>query len=212
MKKSFITGLVILLPSAISLWIISLTVHFLTRPFAGLAAKFLSRFNIQNLSFGFFSHEEVLYHGCQVMILLALLFITLFLGFLAQTFFLNSMLNLGSFLLQKIPLINKFYKTSKEIIKGLLLTEKNAFRQVVLVPFPYAETYAFGLIAGNAPKNHTDLQDDLVSVLVPTTPNPTTGFLLLFKKSELIPVDLKTEEVIKYIVSCGVMLPKGKPQ
>lgn len=136
-----------------------------------------------------------------------------FLGAVARRFFFGHMLRLGDRLLYKIPLVNKVYKTSKEIVKSLFGSKTGTFQQVVMIPFPYQGCYCLGLIAREAPKTCSKAEgDDLVSVFVPTTPNPTAGFLVISRKSELIHLDMKNEEAIKYIVSCAVIQPKGKPR
>ena len=78
-----------------------------------------------------------------------------------------------------------------------------------MVPFPKEGTYVMGLVSRESPKVCSEsIQSSLISVLVPTTPNPTTGFLLMYKKEDLIYLDLKPEAAIKYIVSCGVITPE----
>ena len=82
-----------------------------------------------------------------------------------------------------------------------------------MVPFPRPDVFAIGLISRDSPEicSHT-LDEDLVSVLIPTTPNPTTGFLLMYKRKDLILLDMKPEDAIKYIVSCGVIVPEAHPR
>jgi uncharacterized membrane protein len=112
-------------------------------------------------------------------------------------------------ILQKIPLINKVYKTTQEIIKTIFVTDRTSFKQVVMVPFPKPGTYVMGLISRHSPAICSEkAQTPLVSVLIPTTPNPTTGFLLMYKEEDLIHLDLRPEEAIKYIVSAGVITPE----
>ena len=78
-----------------------------------------------------------------------------------------------------------------------------------MVPFPKPGTYVMGLVSRESPKICSDeAGSELFSVLVPTTPNPTTGFLLMYKKEDMIFLDLKPEQAIKYIVSCGVITPE----
>jgi uncharacterized membrane protein len=80
-----------------------------------------------------------------------------------------------------------------------------------MVPFPRPDVFVLGLIARSSPPMCANAaKEDLVSVLVPTTPNPTTGFLLMYKRSELINIDMRPEDAIKYIVSCGVIIPDEK--
>lgn len=208
MKKYFITGLAILLPLTVTVVILFFLVNFLTKPFMGFAAKILYHTKIKDVSFLFLSSEQVIRYGSQVIIILGLLAITILLGYIARWFFIKSLLSTSDKLLHKIPIVNKVYKTTQEIIKTLFVTDKNSFKQVVLVPFPSEKTYSLGLVSRKAPKTCTDAKkEDLISVFIPTTPNPTTGFLLMFKKEDLIFLSMKTEDAIKYIVSCGVVLP-----
>ena len=210
MKKYFITGLVILLPLAVTIALIVFIVNFLTKPFMGFFVNFLKDLNMLNKGFFFLSPEHVVLYGSKLLILICLFLFTLLLGMIARWFFFRALLNLSDKLLHRIPLVNKVYKTTQEIIKTIFVTDKNSFKQVVIVPFPKEGTYVMGLVSRDSPKICSDkINAPLVSVLVPTTPNPTTGFLLMYKKEDLIYLDLKPEAAIKYIVSCGVITPES---
>jgi len=105
------------------------------------------------------------------------------------------------------------YKTTQDIVKTLFVTDKDSFKYVVMAPFPYKGLYSIGLVSRKAPDTCSNaINKELISVFVPTTPNPTTGFLLLFNKDDLIYLDMKTEEAVKYIVSCGVIVPQKKEE
>ena len=212
MKKYFITGLVTLLPLTLTIMVVAFVVNFLTKPFVGFVMQLLSRTQIQKLHIGILSGEQIIRYGSQIIILIALFLVTLVLGILARWFLFNSVIKISDKILHKIPIVNKVYKTSQEIIKTIFVTDKNSFKQVVMVPFPKEGSYSIGLISRTAPEacQKAINQEDLISVFVPTTPNPTTGFLLLFKKEDLIYLDMKTEEAVKYIVSCGVIIPEKK--
>lgn len=209
MKKYFITGLVILLPLAVTIAIVIFVVNFLTQPFIGLVSNFLSEINYINRDFLFLKPEQMIRYGSQLLILICLFLFTLFLGVLARWFFIKTLISLSDKLLHKIPIVNKVYKTTQEIIKTIFVTDKSSFKQVVMVPFPNPSTYVIGLISRDSPSSCSEaVQGHLVSVLVPTTPNPTTGFLLMYEKSKIIYLDMTPEQAIKYIVSCGVITPE----
>ena len=213
LKKYFITGLVILLPLTITIFVVIFLVNFLTKPFMGLVTKLLASTLFKDMSLGALTQEHIIRYGSQIVILVGLFILTLGLGFFARWLFFNSLIKLSDRVLHKIPLINKVYKTTQEIIKTFFVTDKDSFKQVVLVPFPTEETYSIGLVSRASPQScNNALNAELVSVFVPTTPNPTTGFLLMFKKEDLIPLDMKTEDAVKYIVSCGVIIPEGDLQ
>lgn len=207
MKKYFLTGLVTLLPLAVTIWIIHFVVRFLTKPFMGIVTALLHHL-INGRSKTILSDGEIRTIS-QILILIGL-FLTIFiLGFIARKYFFNQLLRLGDKILHKIPLVNKVYKTSKEIVKALFMSKENSFKQVVMIPFPYAGCYCLGLIARHAPRACSESQgEEMLSVFIPTTPNPTTGYLVISPKSELIYLDMKPQDAIKYIVSCGVIQPE----
>ena len=209
MRKYFITGLVILLPLAVTIMIVVFLVNFLTKPFMGLVMKMLADTPIKQIGTSFISSEQIIRTGSQIIILIALFLITLALGCIARWFLFKAFIRLGDKIIHRIPIVNKVYKTSQEIIKTLFVTDKNSFKQVVLIPFPNEDTHCIGLVSRNSPQVCQEaVQSEMVSVFVPTTPNPTTGFLLMYKKEDIIFLDMKTEDAVKYIVSCGVIIPE----
>lgn len=210
MKKYFITGLVILLPLAMTIALVMFIVNFLTGPFMGMMSSFLQKFDIINQGFLFLSSQQTLRYGSELLILLCLIAFTFSLGMIARWFFFKSLISLSDRILHKIPLINKVYKTTQEIIKTIFVSDKNAFKQVVMVPFPKPDTYALGLISSVSPSVCNEAAGhEMLSVLIPTTPNPTTGFLIMYKKEDIHYIDMKVEDAIKYIVSCGVITPES---
>ncbi len=207
MKRYFITGLVILLPLAVTIAVVVFIIDLLTKPFMGMMTQMLTHFT--GPYGAFLRSDTVVRYTSQFLILILLFLCTVVLGMITRWFFVHALLKLGDRLLGRIPLVNTVYKTSQEIIRTLFSSTKSSFKQVVMVPFPHKETYMIGLVAGDSPKSCCDqMGEELISVLVPTTPNPTTGFLLMFKRRDLVYVDMKTEDAIKYVVSCGVVTPE----
>lgn len=210
MKKYFITGLAILLPLTVTVAIIIFLVNFLTKPFLGFVTKIFYHTQLKDVSFLFLTSEQVIYYISKILIIISILLITLLLGYVARWFFFKSLLSLSDRILHKIPIVNKVYKTTQDIIKTIFVTDKNSFKQVVLVPFPNENVYSIGLVSRAAPQACRDVKNpDMVTVFVPTAPNPTTGFLLIFNTKDLIYLDMKTEDAVKYVVSCGVITPSG---
>ena len=204
MKKYFFAGLVTLLPLAVTFWIVIWVVNFVTKPFMGIVKKFLFFFPSLHAQIP----EPMIRTITEVLTLIALFLFTLFLGFVARKIFFNQILHFGDFILHKIPLVNKIYKTSKDIVSSLFNTSKGSFKQVVMIPFPRKGCYCLGLITSDAPAscNHA-LQEETVSVFIPTTPNPTSGYLVVTKKSDLIFLKMTSDEAVKYVVSCAVIQP-----
>jgi len=207
MKKYFLTGLVTLIPLVVTFWAIFFFINFLTKPFMGITTEFLNSFP----SFAGYVHVRLSYLISQILSLIVL-FVTIFLlGFFARRYFFNSCLKLGDRILSKIPLVNKIYKTSKDIVLSVFNTKKQSFKQVVLLNFPYQGSYCLGMISNSAPTAcSTSIGIDMVSVFIPTAPNPMTGYLIMCKKEDLIYLKMKSEDAIKYIVSCAVIHPYPK--
>lgn len=204
MKKYFLTGLVTLLPVAVTIWIFVFIIRFLTHPFMGIMTDLLNGLP----HYGIFAHERAIRTLSEILILIGLFFLTFFLGFIARRFFFDSLFKMGDRILDRIPLVNKVYKTSKEIVLSLFASKGQSFKQVVLLPFPYKGGYCLGLIASNSPDTCNEaIQTPMVSVFIPTAPNPMTGFLVMIPKEELIYLDMKSDEAMKYIVSCAVIKP-----
>lgn len=205
MKKYFITGLVILAPLALTLIIILFIFNFLTVPFAGGVSAIFDYYNWFENGFWFISGKELQILVSQFLVLLSLFAVTVGLGAVARYFFFNSLLKLWDYIIHKIPVVSTIYKVSQDVVTTIFGSKTNSFKQVVLVPFPSKETYSMGLVT------REDLEGLLpdrkvISVFVPTTPNPTSGFLMLYKPEQLIYLDMKVEDAFKYIISCGVIL------
>ena len=196
MKKNLLTGLAILLPVALTLWILSFLINLLTAPFLGLVESFLPHTE------GLTSHSLIIF-ASKILILLFLAALTLLIGFLGQHFLVRSFLQFSDYLLHRIPLVNKIYKGAQDIVKTLFSEDKTNFSQVVLVPFPRANTRSLGFLT--KPDQTAYLEKNKVSIFVPGTPNPTMGFMLLFDRDQVTPVDMTVEEALKFIISCGVM-------
>ncbi len=202
MKKYFFTGLVTLLPLAVTVMALMFVVNLLTKPFMGIVTHPLSSLPIGS--------EDLIRTISQILILIILLLFTLSLGMLAHRFFFKALMKIGEQILSKIPLANKIYKTARDIFHTLLSGEKKSFQQVVMFPFPHHGSYILGLISRNAPVTCSQAgNEELISIFVPATPNPMTGFLIMRPRSELIYLDMRTEAAIKYIVSCGVVPPES---
>jgi uncharacterized membrane protein len=208
MKKHFVTGLIILLPLAVTIAVIAFIVNFLTGPFFTFVSHLVNQLPIPENGLLFLNHAQFVSLLSKLIILAAIFLFTAFLGMITRWFFIKSLFSVGDRILHRIPLINTVYKTTQDIIRTLFTSDKNSFKQVVMVPFPREGIYVIGLISRESPPACSRLVGkELISVLVPTTPNPTTGFLLMYPKEQLIYIDIRPEDAIKYIVSCGVIIP-----
>lgn len=206
MKKLFFSGLAFLLPLALTIFIILFFLNFLTHPFVKYFYNLIMHYEPSLIKH---FPPRVIHYLVQIFILIGLFIITVVIGSLARLFFINYFLKLGDKLIHKLPIVNKIYKTTKDIIKSLFAPDGASFKKVVLVPFPNQNRYCLGLLSGEPPtacqKKHPE---ELVTVLLPTAPHPISGYLLLFKKKDVIEVDMSIEEAVKFTVSCGIVHPE----
>lgn len=207
MKKYFITGLVILLPLTLTLVVVAFVFNFLTEPFLGISKAILDYYGLLDTGFLFLSAQQLQTAISQVMILLVLFFFTVLLGLVARWFFFHYVLGFWESLINRIPFVSVIYTTCKDVIKTIFGSKNNAFKQVVMVQFPNPETRTIGLVTREGlPGVENSIGDDLLVVFVPTTPNPTSGFLTIVKKADVVNLDMSVEDAFKYIISCGVIM------
>jgi uncharacterized membrane protein len=203
-KAYFITGLVILLPLALTLAIVIFLFNLLTEPFVGIVKAIMGHYNLFESGFLFLSADQLQKLFSQIIILSLLFFLTVSLGLIARWFFFHYLVRLWERALTKIPFISGVYKTCRDIIQTLFASSSTSFKQVVLVPFPSPDVFAIGLVT-NEKISGIHSEKTYTAVFVPTTPNPTSGFLMMFSEEDLVYLDMKVEEALKYVISCGVI-------
>jgi len=143
--------------------------------------------------------------GLGVVVLLVL--ITL-IGALTAGFIGRYVVNLGERVLARMPVIRGVYAAIKQIFETILKQKSNAFRQAVLIEYPRSGIWAIGFITGSTEGEVQNLtKDEMVNIFLPTTPNPTSGFLLFVPQKELIILSMSVEEAIKMVISAGIVTP-----
>ena len=204
MKKQFFAGLIILLPLVITYWIIKFITLAITGPFENLASTIL-------IQTGFAEDSFLLHLLSTFLILLALTLIILTVGLVGRWFVVHSFLQLIDKILHQLPFVNKVYLSCKDFTVALFSPKSDSFSQVVLVPFPSSSNRSIGLVTSQFKNEVLDTHaDELISVLIPGTPNPTVGFLLMFSKNQVVFTDMRVEEALKYVMSCGSVVDESK--
>ena len=194
MRKYFITGLLILVPLAITVWVLNLVIGTLDQSLLLVPQRFRP-----NSLFGF----DI--PGLGTILTIVIVFLT---GLLTNNLVGNYVVRLWEKLLQRIPIVNSLYSSVKQVSDTLFSSSGNAFRKAVLVPYPHQNSWTIAFLTGvpgGDAANH--LVGDYVSVYVPTTPNPTSGFFLMMKRSDVVELDMSVDAALKYIVSMGVVAP-----
>jgi uncharacterized membrane protein len=127
-------------------------------------------------------------------------------GALAATLLGRFFVHLSDRVLARLPIIRSLYGALKQMFETLLSQKSGAFRQVVLVQFPVVGSWAIGFITGETMGAiQTTVADELITVFVPTSPNPTSGYILFVRRTDAITVDLTVEEGLKLVVSGGIV-------
>lgn len=193
-KRYFITGLLIWVPLAITAWVLSLI--------ASVADQ-----SLRLLPESAHPHTLLGYDvpGIGIAVTLLIIFIT---GLLAANFIGQRLVNWWEKLLARIPVVNKIYNAVKQVSDTLFSSSGEAFRKALLIRYPHPDSWTIAFLTGTPggdAANH--LQGDYVSVYVPTTPNPTSGFFLMMRKDDVIELDMDVDEALKYIISMGVVAP-----
>ena len=143
--------------------------------------------------------------GLGILATIVIIFIA---GILTTALGRSRLFNMWELFFIKIPIVRTIYSASKQLIEGIALPDKKAFQQVVLVQYPSKGIYNLGFVSNKIKQDILPDKDELVAVFIPSTPTPFTGFVLLYPKKEIIPLDLSIEEGIKFFVSGGIASPK----
>ena len=136
---------------------------------------------------------------------------TTFVGILATGLFGRTLIRLWENILNRMPVVRSVYSAIKQILETVMATQSDAFRQAVLVEYPRKDIWAIGFVTGSTKGEVSEnVNKKMVNVFMPTTPNPTSGFLLFFPEKDLIFLEMSVEDALKLVVSGGMVVPKRK--
>jgi len=142
-------------------------------------------------------------------ILLALLFIMV-IGALVTHFIGRYFMRLIDLVMERIPLVRTVYKATRQLLEAIFSDNSSAFKEVVMVPFPHKGSMVLGFVTGESPVSAGSDSNPCVSVFVPSTPLPTTGWLLFVEAGDLVHLDISVEEGMKLVLSGGVVPAQRK--
>ena len=202
MKKYLVAGLLVWLPLAITIWVLSWLLGTLDGVFAWLLSATQAvlpesaRAGIERLR-----HVP----GLGVVTMAAGLLLT---GMFAANIFGQWWLRQWHRLLSKTPIVKSIYNSVKQVSDTLFSSNGNAFREAVLVQYPRHGSWTIAFVTGKpGGEVATHLAGDYVSVYVPTTPNPTSGFFLMMPRADVMALKMSVDEALKYVISMGVVAP-----
>lgn len=196
-RRYLIAGLLLWLP----IWVTLIIVRFLIDTSDNLFSLLPTQYQPDSI-LGF--HLP----GLGLVVAVVILLIT---GILVSNFLGRQLVNLWEKILARIPFVRSIYSAVKQVSETVFSSNGQAFRKVLLVKYPHSDMLTIAFLAGDAPKEvSTKFGEAMLAVYVPTTPNPTSGFLVMVKKQEAIELNMSVDEALKYVISLGVVQPGVK--
>jgi len=143
-------------------------------------------------------------------LIIVFIFTTL-VGSLATGLFGRTLIRIWEYILNRMPVVRSVYSAIKQILETVMAAQSDAFRQAVLVQYPRKGIWAIGFVTGSTKGEvGKNISEKMINVFMPTTPNPTSGFLLFFPEKDLIYLKMSVEDALKLVVSGGMVIPKDK--
>ncbi len=194
-RKFIITGLLIWIPLGITILVIKLLVDLLDKTILLLPPSW---------------RPEVLFGfdipGLGIFISAMVIFVT---GFILTNFVGRRLIKWGEKLLDRIPLVRTIYSAVKQVTATVLSPENETFNEAFLIEYPRKGIWTLGFKTGDSPKSFEKvIGKELLTIFVPTTPNPTSGFILYIPKTDVIELDISVEAALKLVMSLGVVTPE----
>ena len=192
LRSWFLTGLLVTAPVLLTVYITWWAIQLIDGQVAGILPGF-DQLRFANVP--------------GVGLVIGVLLITV-IGAIAAGFLGRWIIKLGESILNRMPVVRTIYGATKQILETVISTQSDAFREVVLVEYPRRDLWVIGFVTGGTKgevARHIDI--DMVNVFVPTTPNPTSGFLLFCPRDEVIFMEMTVEDAVKLVVSGGIVTP-----
>ncbi|MDW7680101.1 MAG: DUF502 domain-containing protein [bacterium] len=200
-KLYFLTGLVALSPIVLTIFII----WKLFFAIDGLLQGFISKHVLTTLGL------EVADKPMTGLGFISVILLILVTGFLARNYVGKKVLSIGDAIVSRIPIINRIYNAIQQISQAFLSEKTEVFEKAILIEYPRKGIYSIGFFTQDTRGEVQDkLNTDVVSVFLPTTPNPTSGYLLFVPKAEIVPLEMSIEEALKLVISGGAIVPNSK--
>nr|WP_314591978.1 DUF502 domain-containing protein [uncultured Neisseria sp.] len=200
LKKYLITGVLVWLPIAVTIWAMSYIISAADKLINLLPESWQPQhfwgFNIPGLG---------------IVAATVVLFVT---GVFAANVLGRRILGAWDSLLGRIPVVKSIYSSVKKVSESLLSDSSRSFKTPVLVPFPQPSIWTIAFVSGHIPdklKGSLPQDDDYISVYVPTTPNPTGGYYIMVKKSDVRELNMSVDQALKYVISLGMVMPDDLP-
>ncbi len=198
-RRRLFAGLLVILPIFVTFYVIKFLLGLIGGILSPLVRKVF-------LIFGFALRNSSVDEFVVTSVAFVLVFVVLyFIGVFATNFFGKLLIKYFEVILDKMPIIKNIYKSCKQLIELIGLPSRKAFKRVVIVDYPRVGMKVVAFVTGSMKNN---AGTELTSIFIPTTPNPTSGFLIYLPEEEIIETNMTIEEGMKLIVSGGILVPE----
>lgn len=199
LRSRFFTGIVVAAPIGITIWLVWSFVTFVDSHIKPLIPD---RWNPE-------TYTQFALPGLGLLV--AVLGLTI-IGTVAANLIGKYLLHFGERIIGRVPLVRNIHMAVKQIFETLAASQSTNFQEVVMVQYPRQGSWAVGFVTATAKGEMAEKLPGLVGVFVPTTPNPTSGFLIYLDRGQLIPLSMSVEEGAKLIISAGLVVPEPNPE
>ncbi|MBL3703305.1 DUF502 domain-containing protein [Sulfitobacter sp. BDSS02] len=199
LRASFLTGLVIIAPVGLTIWLIWTVIGWIDGVVLPLVPHDLRPEQYIGINL----------RGVGVIIFLVF---TTFIGFVGRGLIGRSLIRWGESIVDRMPVVRSVYSGIKQISETVFAQSERSFEKACLIQYPRKGIWAVGFVSTTARGEVADRAEtsgELMSIFVPTTPNPTSGFLLFFPKEDVIELDMSIEDAAKLVISAGLVYPNG---
>ena len=194
-RRYFLAGILVTSPILITAYVTWMIITFIDAQVAGLLPDSLD-------------FTKQLPHQIPGLGLIISIFTITIIGALTPGFIGRTLLKAGERVLDKMPVVRTIYGAIKQIMETVMSTNSESFREVVLVEYPRKNIWVIGFVTGETKGEVQSLnKSQLINIFIPTTPNPTSGFLLFIPKEDLVYMDMKVEDAVKMVISGGIVTP-----
>ena len=200
-RKYIITGIISIIPLALTYWLIKYLFMFFSEPGKYIVDIIFKYTFISNIPF---INSFYIYFSYLIGFLLTIIFLFI-LGAVISNVFGKRLYLFFESILSKIPIVNKVYETTKQITNTFTKDNTKAFQKVVLIEYPKDNLWTLAMVSG---ETLNEKNEKCYKLFIPTTPNPTSGYLILVKAKDTIETNISVEEAMEIIISAGMISPE----
>ena len=218
LRSSFLTGLVVIMPVSFTIWLFWTFIGWVDSFVLPFVPDFYQPENLVRYAIGEDAYNRWIGEGVKINIrgvgVVFFLLFTILVGWIAKGLIGRSLINYAENLVNRMPVVRSIYSGVKQIAETVFAQTERSFEEACLIQYPRKGIWAIGFVSttakGEVSQRGGEEDEALLSVFVPTTPNPTSGFLLFFPEKDVIKLDMSVEDAAKLVISAGLVYPNQK--